>query len=161
VAWSGRGLNLATISMDYYDPDLLAYDGEFPQSEAFRIDLGFDPGTGARRFALLVMPNRPQGEAQPVFRTVLCRVTRTSCEAVRGAVITYFGIAMDQPRVILEAMLPWSALGLKRPPSGGLRMAAAVTGFYRARWMSSSGAEPSRLLADPKSWTALRLKRPS
>ena len=32
AAWSGRGLSLATIAMDYYDLELLAYDGEFPRS---------------------------------------------------------------------------------------------------------------------------------
>ena len=158
VAWSGRGLGLATIAMDYYDPKLLAYDGEFPRSEAFRIDLGLDVGTGARRFALLVTPERPTPDkTQPPFRTELCRVTATSCEAVSGAVTTYFGIAMDQPRVILEAMLPWSALGLEAPPAGRLRMAVAITAFHRARWMSLTGAEPGRLLAEPSGWPVVRL----
>ena len=159
AAWSSHGLNLATIAMDYYDPELLAYDGEFPRSEAFRIDLGLDAGTGARRFALLVIPKRSTpGETKPPFRTEICRVRQTGCEAIPGAVITYFGVAMDQPRVILEAMLPWSTLGLEAPPTGGLRLAVATTAFYRARWMSSTGAEPGRLLTDSWSWPVVQLQ---
>ena len=47
LAWSANGLHLAMIAMDYYDSDLLAYDGEFPLQEAFRIDWGVDAGGGA------------------------------------------------------------------------------------------------------------------
>jgi hypothetical protein len=159
VAWSSRSLNLATISMDYYDPDLLAYDGEFPRSEAFRIDLGLDAGTGARRFALLVIPDRPApGEIRPRFRIEFCRASETRCVTVPGSQAKYFGVAMDQPRVILEAMLPWSAFELQRPPTKGIRIAASVTAFYRSRWMSSTGVEPGRLLADSSSWPVVQLQ---
>ena len=159
AAWSSRGLNLATISMDYYDPDLLVYDGEFPPSEAFRIELGIDVGTGPRRFALLVIPERPAaGEAGPRFRLKFCLVSDTSCASVPGAQAKYFGVATDQPRVILEAILPWSAIGLAKAPKGRLRMAAAVTAFYRARWMSSTGAEPHRLMAQAKSWPVFQIQ---
>ena len=58
LAWSANGLHLAMIAMDYYDPDLLAYDGEFPLQEAFRIDWGVDAGGGARRFTLYIIPPR-------------------------------------------------------------------------------------------------------
>lgn len=159
AAWSGRGLALATIAMDYYDPELLAYDGEFPRSEAFRMDLGLDVGTGAQRFTLWVIPDPPApGETRPRFRIETCRVTETGCEAVPGTLATYFGVAMDQPRVILEARLPWSTFGLEAPPTSGLRMAAAITAFHRARWMSLTGAEPSRLLAESSTWPGVQIQ---
>jgi hypothetical protein len=159
MAWSDRGLNMATISMDYYDPELLAYDDEFPRSEAFRIDLGLDAGTGARRFTLLVIPDRPApGEIRPRFRIEFCRTSETRCVSVRGSQAKYFGVAMDQPRVILEAMLPWSAFELQRPPTKGIRIAAAVTAFYRSRWMSLTGVEPTRFLADSSSWPVVQLQ---
>ena len=159
VSWSGNGLNLATISMDYYDPELLGYQGDFPLSEVFRIDLGLDAGNGVNRFAVLVIPEQPaEPKAQTFFRTVLCRVRENSCEPVSGAQTSYFGIAMDQPRVILEAMLPWSALGLQRAPRGKLRMAAAITAFYRSRWMSSTGVEPSQLFAKSGNWPMVQLQ---
>ncbi len=159
VAWSGRGLSLATIAMDYYDPELLAYNGEFPRSEAFRIDLGLDVGTGAQHFKLWVIPDRlTPGGARPRFPIETCRVTETGCEAVPGILATYFGVAMDQPRVIFEARLPWSALGLEAPPTSGLHMAAAITAFHRARWMSLTGAEPRRLLAKSTNWPGVQLQ---
>jgi hypothetical protein len=159
MAWSSRGLSVATISMDYYDPELLAYDGEFPRSDAFRIDLGVDGGAGAQRFVLFVIPNRSTpGETTLPFRIEFCRVSATTCKSVPGSQANYFGVAMDQPRVILEAMLPWSALGVDGPPRLGLRMAAAITGFYRGRWMSSTGVEPDRLLVDPRSWPVVKLQ---
>ena len=159
VVWGSRGLSLATIAMDYYDLELLAYDGEFPRSEAFRIELGLDAGTGAQRFALLVIPERPaSGAERSNFQIELCRVTETDCKAVPGVGATYFGISMDQPRVILEAMLPWSTLGLEAPPTGRLRLAAAISAFHRARWMSSTGAEPGHLLAESGSWPVVQLQ---
>jgi hypothetical protein len=143
--------------MDYYDPELLAYDGAFPRSEAFRIDLGLDAGTGAQRFTLLVVPDRATaGEGSSGFHIEFCRVTETGCAAVSGIIARYFGVALDQPRVILEAMLPWSTLGLEAPPTGRLRLAVATTAFYRAHWMSSTGVTPSRLLAESSSWPVVQ-----
>jgi hypothetical protein len=159
AAWGSYGLSLATIAMDYYDPELLAYDGEFPRSEAFRIDLGLDAGTGVQRFAVLVIPDRPApGEERPNFHLEICRVTETDCQDIPGAAATYFGVSMDQPRVILEARLPWSTLGLAAPPTGRLRLAVAMSAFHRARWMSSTGAEPGHLLADSGRWPAMQLQ---
>jgi hypothetical protein len=160
AVWSDRGLSLATTTMDYYDPELLAYDGAFPRTEAFRIDLGLDSGTGGQRFTLLVIPDgAASGEKVSSFHIEFCRVSETGCVAVPGIVARYFGVAMDQPRVIFEALLPWRTLGLQTPPRAQLRLALATTAFYRARWMSSTGAEPGRLLAEPGSWPLVQLQR--
>ena len=70
--------------MDYYDPYLLAYDGEFPLSEAFRIDLGVDAGAGARKFALfLIPPKLYKRHAAPAMRISVCRMTADGCAPVR------------------------------------------------------------------------------
>ena len=45
LSWSAAGLAIAIIGQDYYDPDLLAYDGPFPLSESFRVAFGVD-GSG-------------------------------------------------------------------------------------------------------------------
>ncbi len=58
VAWSEAGIAVATIGQDYYDPDLLAYDGAFPLSEAYHLELDLDGGTGPRRFTLYLEPAR-------------------------------------------------------------------------------------------------------
>ena len=46
LSWSERGLALATIGQDYFDIDLLAYDGSFPLIDAYRVEIGVDVGAG-------------------------------------------------------------------------------------------------------------------
>jgi hypothetical protein len=56
LAWNRAGVYLAIISMDYYDPKLLAYGETFPLEEAFHLDWGVDAGAGPQRFALYIIP---------------------------------------------------------------------------------------------------------
>src|SRR5579863_9390971 len=44
LTWSDKGLALATIGQDYFDIDLLHYDGGFPLAEAYRLEIGLDLG---------------------------------------------------------------------------------------------------------------------
>jgi hypothetical protein len=157
VAWNTDGLYLAVIAMDYYDPDLLAYDGEFPLQEAFRIDWGVDAGGGPRRFRLYIIPPRVFPErGAPMMRPWLCGADQISCHPVPGAVTTYFG--SDQPRITVEVSLPWRALGLTEPPSKGqLRIELAATAWHRSRWMSWSGLPPVEAMQDLSRWHLVRL----
>ena len=157
VAWNPDGLHLAVIAMDYYDPDLLAYDGEFPLQEAFRVDWGVDAGGGPRRFKLYIVPPRVFPErGAPMMRPRLCGADQISCHPVPGAVTTYFG--SDQPRITVEVSLPWRALGLTEPPSQGqLRIELAATAWHRSRWMSWSGLPPVEAMQDLSRWHLVRL----
>jgi hypothetical protein len=157
LAWSANGLHLAIIAMDYYDPDLLAYDGEFPLQEAFRIDWGVDAGGEARRFTLYIIPPRVFPESgTPMMQPWLCGADRVSCHSVPGAVTTYFG--SDQPRITIEVSLPWRALGMTEAASEGhLRMEVAATAWHRSRWMSWSGLPPVQAMQDPSQWRPVRL----
>ena len=156
LAWNTTGLALATIAMDYYDQTLLAWTGNFPRGEAFRIDWGIDPGTGPRRFALYFIPPREFAESgPPMMRAELCRTDGGACVPVPGAVATYFGA--DQPRVTAEVVLPWAALGLDGPPAGPLRMELAATAFHRSRWMSWRGRPPAAAMADAAGWRTVVL----
>lgn len=157
VAWNAAGIYLATISMDYYDPLLLAYGETFPLEEAFRLDWGIDAGAGVQRFALYIIPPKeyPKG-APPLTRAYLCRRTGTTCESVSGTSATYFG--GDTPRINAEVMLPWSVLGMAGPPpSKTLRMELATTSYHRARWMSWSGQPPEVGMQDPSLWHIVHL----
>ena len=58
LSWSEQGLALATIGQDYFDIDLLAYNGAFPLVDAYRVELGVDIGAGPRRFTLFFIPPR-------------------------------------------------------------------------------------------------------
>ena len=103
-------LYLATISMDYCDPELLAFDDTFPLEEAFRLEWGVDAGGGPQRFALYIVPPKEYPkEGPPLTRAHLCRITHGTCEPVPGAVASYFG--NDSPRILAEVALPWRALG--------------------------------------------------
>jgi hypothetical protein len=157
VAWSSKGLHLAMIAMDYYDPVLLAYDHEFPLQEAFRVDWGVDAGGGARRFTLYIIPPRVFPESgMPLMRPWLCSADQGSCDPVAGAVTTYFG--SDQPRITVEISLPWQALGVTEPPSQeDLRIELAATAWHRSRWMSWSGFPPVQAMQDPSRWRPVRL----
>jgi hypothetical protein len=155
VAWSPGGLHLAVIGMDYFDPALLAHRGPYPLSEAFRVDLGIDAGAGARRIAAYVVPTVSSAHRLG-FDVRLRSAKEDPGRAVPGAVARYFGVARDQPRILFEATLPWAALGVSRPPPR-VHWALGVTTWYRARWMSSSGASPALLLADPSTWRAAEL----
>jgi hypothetical protein len=157
VAWSPNGLHLATIAMDYYDPDLLAYDNEFPLEEAFRVDWGVDAGAGPRRFTLYIIPPRVFPESgTPMMRAWLCRMDGGSCQSVPGAVTTYFG--SDQPRITVEVSLPWQAIGVTEPPSQRqFRMELAATAWHRSRWMSWSGSPPVVAMQDPTRWRMVGL----
>jgi hypothetical protein len=163
VAWNERGLFLATVAMDYYDPALLGPLGGFPRSEAFRVALGIDAGGGPRRVELRVVPQEVQqtseNETKLSFAPLICWYAEgDECAAVPGASVRYFGTALDQPRVILKAFIPWFQLGMTEPPRrAGLRLDIGVTAFYRSRWMSLGGTEPEASLARPEAWRPVRL----
>jgi hypothetical protein len=157
IAWSRRGLHLATISMDYYDPVLLAYSDTFPRGEAFRIDWGLDVGSRPRHFAILVFPPKITPEKGALrMRAELCRADNAPCEPVSTGVATYFG--SDTPRITLEVSLPWDALGVDAPPqSQHIRMELAMTSFHRARWMSWSGLPPAQAMQETARWSEVKL----
>jgi hypothetical protein len=160
LSWSRQGLQLATISMDYYDLSLLEYDGEFPRNEAFRIDFGVDTGAGAQRFAFFVIP--PKGfHAGHVMamRIEACRVDHGACVPTPSATAVYQ--ISDRPRITAQITLPWETLGLAGPPIGRrLRVQLAATAFYRSRWMSLGGAAPAKAMADVAGWKAAVLSGP-
>jgi hypothetical protein len=152
LAWSPQGLHVATISMEHYDGHMLAYDGEFPRGEAFRIDFGVDAGTGAQRFAFfLIPPKRFERKRGATMRIEVCRMNHATCTAVPSA--TAIPQISDRPRILAQVTLPWKALGMSGPPADGhLRVQLAVTSFYRSRWMSLGGVAPARAMKDLARW---------
>jgi hypothetical protein len=157
VAWDASGLHLAVIAMDYYDPDLLAYDGEFPREEAFRIDWGVDAGAGPQHFRLYIVPPKLSTDRiNTTMGSVLCRVDHGQCLQVAGAVTTYFG--SEQPRITAEVSLPWQAFGVAAPPAPREgRMMLAATAWHRSRWMSWNGLLPEAAMQDPARWSVVTL----
>jgi len=163
VAWNDKGLLLATIAMDYYDPELLGELDPFPRSEAFRIALGVDVGSGARGIELRVVPQAVEHyankETRLKFSVEICRYEAgEACAAIPGAVAHYFGTALDQPRVILKALIPWREIGAQRPRVGEvLRLWVGVNAFYRSKWMSTDGVAPEVGISHPETWPGVTL----
>jgi hypothetical protein len=160
LSWSERGLALATIGQDYFDIDLLAYDGAFPLVDAYRVELGVDAGAGPRRFTLFFIPPRTKVHDHPPMSVKLCAgeaqiAIAEGCTDVSGAEAVYFGA--DQPRITAETMIPWSALGISLPaPGTQLRADIAITSWDRERWMSLSGFAPETAMKDPEVWPVMR-----
>jgi hypothetical protein len=152
---------VATIGQDYFDIDLLTYDGSFPLIDAYHLELGVDAGGGPHRFSLFFIPPRTKLHDFPEMQALLCAGTaaeaiRDGCKPVPGAEAVYFGA--DQPRITAEMLIPWSALGGKPPRSGSsIRAEAAMTSWHRERWMSSAGRPPAAAMANPAGWQIMRL----
>jgi hypothetical protein len=161
LSWSDKGLAVATIGQDYFDIDLLAYDGAFPLGEAYRLELGVDAGGGPHRVSLFFIPPRTKVRDHPPMEALLCAGTAaeaigSGCTPVPGAEAAYFGA--DQPRIAAEMVIPWSALGVAPPaPGAALKAEVALTSWHRERWMSLSGRAPEAALADPAGWQEMRL----
>jgi hypothetical protein len=161
LSWSEKGLAVATIGQDYFDIDLLAYDGPFPLGEAYRLELGVDAGAGPRRMTLFFISPRTKIHDFPEMQALLCagpaeQAIRSGCTPVPGAESVYFGA--DQPRIAAEMLIPWSALGIAPPaPGAALRAEVAMTSWDRERWMSLSGLAPEAALANPALWRNIRL----
>jgi PAS domain-containing protein len=122
LSWNQAGVYLATIAMDYYDPELLAFGETFPLGEAFHLDWGIDAGAGPQRLALYMVPPKAYlQDGTSHTRASLCRLTNGTCEPVPGAVAHYLGT--ETPRIVAEVAVPWRALGVDGPPAAGqLRM---------------------------------------
>jgi hypothetical protein len=161
LSWSERGLALATIGQDYFEPDLLAYDGGFPLVDAYRVEFGVDVGAGPRRFTLFFIPPRTKLHDHPPMRAELCAgpaqiAITDGCTEVSGAEAAYFGA--DQPRITAEMVIPWSALGINPPPPGTqLRAEVAITSWDSERWMSLSGLAPDAAMQHSEAWRVMRL----
>jgi hypothetical protein len=163
LSWSEQGLALATIGQDYYDLDLLAYDGGFPLGEAYRLELDVDAGAGPRRFTLYFIPPRAKEKDQdrPLMTAKLCEGAPAEhagndCAAVPGGAAYYFGA--DQPRIAAETLLPWKALGRDGPPADRrLKIEISASAWYHSRWMSLTGLPPAEGSASPRRWIEMRL----
>ena len=157
------GLFLATIAMDYYAPELLGRSQSFRARRRSASRSGSMPAPGRAASSCASCRSGPckcpRRETKLSFDAQICRYEQgDACAAVPGATARYFGTALDQPRVILKAFIPWHQLGLSGPPRrADLRIEIGVTAFYRSRWMSRSGLAPEVAMNDPASWLPVRL----
>ncbi len=138
VAWSERGLHLFHIGQNHVDLDLLAYEGEFPLSETYRLRVTVDAGAGARSVALHLAPRtHPTSPERFVLVPQLWRydgerpVERLDPRGLAQVIDTLL------PHVQAELTLPPSLLGVDAlRPGQPLRLSIEVTKFYRELTMT-------------------------
>jgi hypothetical protein len=161
LSWSEKGLNLATVGQDYFDVDLMHYDGAFPLGESYRVEIGVDAGAGPKRMTLFFIPPRTRIRDYLEMKWTVCEgaadeAIRNGCTPPTGAEAMYFGA--DQPRVTAEMTIPWSTLGIAPPTAGAsLKAEVAMTSWHNERWMSLSGKPPAEDFADPSGWHLFKL----
>jgi hypothetical protein len=152
LSWDDEAVNVAVIAMDYYDPDLLPDRGTFPVEEAFRLSLGIRQKGHANLVQLHVIPEKTTVDRSQVrFQVRACRVEREACTDT-PITANFFGVAMDQPRVIFEAKVPWAQLGGRPAPGIEVDLAVAVRSFYRARSMALASEPLTQSVEQPSRW---------
>ncbi len=160
LSWDDDAVNVAVIAMDYYDSGLLAESGTFPVEEAFRLDIGIRQKEHANLVRLHVIPEKTEVDGTKVgFHVRACRVEREACTDT-PITANFFGVAMDQPRVIFEAKVPWAQLGGRPVPGTEVDLAVTVSSFYRARSMSLASGPLTQSVEQPPRWRRVVIDDP-
>ncbi|KHK03295.1 hypothetical protein [Desulfovibrio sp. TomC] len=154
MSWDAKGLNLFHLAQNYADLFLLAYEGEFPISETYQLQIAVDAGAGVRRFAACLLP-RPHSKYSGRFE-LSPRLFRIEDDgSLRRIDETGLVQVLDKPlpHIALEMTLPASELGVAAlTPGMPLTMHIGVTTFYREMTM--------RLGAAPRGFGKSAIDRP-
>jgi hypothetical protein len=146
LSWSQDGLNLFHLAQNYADLFLLAYEGEFPISETYQLQIEADAGAGLRRFAVCLLP-RPHSKYPGRFELVP-RLFRIEDDGSLSR-IDEAGLiqVLDKPlpHIALEMRLPARELGVAAlAPGMGLSLRLSATTFYREMTMTLGAADQGR-----------------
>jgi hypothetical protein len=160
LAWAPEGLYLATIANTYVDPGFLAYEGEWPESEAFQIHVAVEAGHKVHRQTIYMLPSpdpdQPDGfNVKP--RMVLSRPGQPA-ETVPAAGRVQ-RLHRSLPHMHVEAFLPAETLGLPSLRAGmELRLNIVTVNYFREFSMSWPGRVSLDQAADPELMKTVVLK---
>jgi hypothetical protein len=166
LTWNVQGLYLATIGMDYVNPEDLAYDGEFPLSETYQIHLlvlireraqhhyvvhfipqeaAFSPGDSTNaRGSLILAPRLYTYSSDGAVRPL------------RGATVQH--LKAESPRISCEACFPPQLFNLASFKKGmELKMNIVVISHYRGQEMFWSEGTANDTFARPQGWRRITL----
>ena len=166
LTWNVQGLYLATIGMDYVNPEDLAYDGEFPLSETYQIHLlvlireraqhhyvvhfipqeaAFSPGDSTNaRGSLILAPRLYTYSSDGAVRPL------------RGATVQH--LKAESPRISCEACFPPQLFNLASFKKGmELKMNIVVISHYRGQEMFWSEGTANNTFARPHGWRCITL----
>lgn len=154
LAWTEQGLWILHLAQNHLEPSFLDYQGGFPPSEAYRLDLAVDAGAGERRFLLSLSPERSalwKGEWQ--IKPKFYRLENGERQPLDAALVDQ--IVKPLPHIALEAFIPAELLGVERlAPGKPLRLGLDVRGFFREKRMTFPG--PARDPFGPDETPSLR-----
>jgi hypothetical protein len=165
LAWDPNGLYLATIGMDYMNPEDVSYEGTFPLSETYQLHLLLLLESRAYHFAVHFIPDEltfspddatnargniglipylytyaPEGQKQPLL----------------GASVQYLDAAA--PRISCEAHFPPHLFGVPFFRQGmRLQMNIVVISHFRGQEMFWSEGTSSQTFSRPEGWRAVTL----
>jgi hypothetical protein len=158
--WNVNGLYLATIGMDYVNPEDLAYDGEFPLSETYQVHLLVFIRERAHHYAVHFIPQEAAfspGDSTNA-RGSLILVPRLydyasdrDVRPLEGATVQH--LKAESPRISCEACFPPQLFNLASFKKGmELKMNIVVISHYRGQEMFWSEGTANDTFARPQGW---------
>ncbi len=162
LAWSPEGLYLLSIANTYVDPNFLAYDGEFPLSEAFQIHLVTQAEEKGSHFAIHFIPKRnPQFPDGFEVTPVLYRYKNGKPFEQLSTEGFVQRLNKSLPHMLLEAFFPKELLGIKSlEPGTRLKMNIFMTNYYREHSMIWSGDPTAQNHDHARSMKSVELEGP-
>jgi len=163
--WNVNGLYLATIGMDYVNPEDLAYDGEFPLSETYQVHLLVFIRERAHHYAVHFIPQEAAfspGDSTNA-RGSLILVPRLydyasdrDVRPLEGATVQH--LKAESPRISCEACFPPQLFNLASFKKGmELKMNIVVISHYRGQEMFWSEGTANDTFARPQGWRRITL----
>jgi len=160
LCWSPEGLYLAILANTYVDPGFLAYEGEFPESEAFQIHVAVETNHQVHHQTITMLPTPASHEADGFSvkpRLVHSRPGRPPESIPTAGRVQR--IHKSLPHMHVEAFLPAASLGVRSLRAGmELRLNVVMVNYFREFSMSWPGRVPLEQATSPDFMKSVVLK---
>jgi hypothetical protein len=165
LSWRPDGLYLATIGMDYVNPEDVFHRDTFPLSETYQLHLLALMEGRRRHFVIHLVPEEAVfSEADPTNARGSLVLNPRIYERLPGGEARPLAAARAQhlhaesPRVSCEAYLPAELFGMNALSEGlNFRMNIVVISHYRAQEMYWSEGTARNTFACPEGWRPVEL----
>ncbi len=163
LSWSPEGLYLAAIANTFVDPGFLAYEGEFPDSEAFQIHVAVEADGKVHHQTIYMLPN-PDPNEPDGFGMKTKVVQWKPGQPMRNAEpVSTAGrvqrIHKALPHMHMEAFLPAQSLGYPTLKAGmQLNLNIVMVNYFRELSMSWPGRATLEQAANPDIMKTVVLK---
>ncbi|MEX0802235.1 MAG: hypothetical protein WD688_02780 [Candidatus Binatia bacterium] len=165
LTWHPNGLYLATIGMDYMNPEDVFYEDTFPLSETYQLHLLVFIGRRAYHFAVHFMPQEATfspadaTNARGSIAMIPYLYTYSPDGAARplsGATVQHLNA--EAPRISCEAHFPAEVFRIPFLSEGTkLKMNIVVISHYRGQEMFWSEGTAKKTFTRPEGWRAVTL----